>query len=435
MFDFNLGRMLAVAERDLRRFWRNKKLLIPMVLMPMIYLVVLGKSMGGDMHNLRVALVVEDTGGAAAAVRNRLLTLEESRNLILLANEPNATTAVNRLRQGVYKAVVIVPQEFSDDLARGEPAQLGLVEDNTDNTSANVIESEMRRAMADVNVTQATSLNDSPVGVQVDRIDAYGHKEFMQYLVPGVIALALFFVAMLAGGIMLVDDRARGIHEGYFVTPLSALDLVGGLTLSATTMAMVIGTVVLASSLLIARLPLLGGWRTILLAECAILLLALGLILFIFTLMARVSNPITPRSLFGILNVLTFFPSGALYPTESYPRWLQVISAVFPMRYAVHALRNLLLKGVGVRSGRAGLSRHGRIRGAHAAAGLDALQTHAVRTGVGRAGAALSLRTSPDDLAGSECHSAFRGVGGGVRPQNSFSRVTTMPLKRETRSR
>jgi ABC-2 type transport system permease protein len=82
-------------------------------------------------------------------------------------------------------------------------------------------------------------------------------------------------------------------------------------------------------------------------ALLAILLLALGLILFMFTLMARVSNPITPRALFGILNVLTFFPSGALYPTESYPGWLNAISSSFPMRYAVHSLRNLLLKGVG----------------------------------------------------------------------------------------
>ena len=79
----------------------------------------------------------------------------------------------------------------------------------------------------------------------------------------------------------------------------------------------------------------------------AMALLGLGLILFMFTLMARVSNPMMPRALFGILNVVTFFPSGALYPTESYPRWLQVLSMIFPMRYAVHALRALLLKGVG----------------------------------------------------------------------------------------
>ncbi len=349
MFEFSLTRALAVAERDLRRFSRNRVLMVPMVLMPIIYLVILGKSMGGDLHGLPVALVDQDHGAVAVAIHDRLLTLQQSRQVFRMASEPDPETAVRRLRQGAYKAVVIVPADFSASAARGEPTPLGVVVDNTDNTSANVIEVELRRAVAGA-ASDAGASAPSPAamaGVQVQRVDVYGHKEFMQYLVPGVIALALFFVAMLAGGIILVDDRARGIHEGYFVTPLASLDLVGGLTMSATTLAGIIGTIVLVSSVLIARLPIIGGVKTFVLAEGAMLLLGLGLILFMFTLMARVSNPMTPRALFGILNVVTFFPSGALYPTESYPGWLNALSAVFPMRYAVHALRGLLLKGVG----------------------------------------------------------------------------------------
>ncbi len=349
MLEFKLSRLLAVAERDLRRFRRNSTLMIPMALMPIIYLVILGKAMGGDLHDLRIALVDEDHGRAAVVVHDRLRTLEQSRNLFKITDEPSPTQAVEGLRQGAYKAVVIVPEQFSTDAARGERAPLGVIVDNTDNTSANVIESVLRGAFAPApgGAAAAGVVLSSVPRIEVQRVDVYGHKEFMQYLVPGVIALALFFVAMLAGGIILVDDRAKGVHEGYFVTPLSSLDMVGGLTLSATTLAMLIGTLVLVSAIVIARLPLIGGLTTIALTLVAILLLALGLILFMFTLMARVSNPMTPRALFGILNVLTFFPSGALYPTESYPGWLNVVSAAFPMRYAVHAIRNLLLKGVG----------------------------------------------------------------------------------------
>jgi ABC-2 type transport system permease protein len=344
---FRPSRLLAVAERDLRRFRRNSKLLIPMTLMPIVYLVILGKSMGGDLHDLPVALVVQDQGSAAVEVRDRLLTLTQSRHLFRIASEPDPNRAVQRLREGDYKAVVVVPPGFSEDLSRGESAPLGVVVDNTDNTSAGVIEGELRRAFSGIGSVGASAASTPQLGVRVERVDVYGHKEFMQYLVPGVIALALFFIAMLAGGIILVDDRARGIHEGYFVTPLSTLDIIGGLTLSATTLAALIGSVVLVAAVVLARLPILGGLRTVVLTEAAILLLGLGLILFMFTLMARVSNPLTPRALFGILNVLTFFPSGALYPTESYPNWLNAISVAFPMRYAVHALRNLLLKGVG----------------------------------------------------------------------------------------
>ncbi len=358
-FQFSTSRMLAVAERDLRRFSRNRAFMVPMVLMPIVYLVILGKAMGGDLHNLPLALVDQDHGPSAVVVHDRLLTLQQSRNLFKITSEPDPATAMEGLRQGRYKGVVILPADFSADISRGEPAPLGVIVDNTDNTAANIIEAELRRAVADaarsaspgaggVGGAEAPEQATSSAAIDVQRVDVYGHKEFMQYLVPAVIALALFFVAMLAGGIILVDDRARGIHEGYFVTPLSALDLVGGLTLSAATLSMIIGTTVLGSAILIARVPIIGGLQTILLAELAMLLLGLGLILFMFTLMARVSNPMTPRALFGILNVVTFFPSGALYPTESYPGWLQVISAVFPMRYAVHALRALLLKGVGI---------------------------------------------------------------------------------------
>ena len=347
MFEFSPSRMLAVAERDLRRFRRNSALMIPMALMPIIYLIILGKAMGGDLHDLPVALVTQDHGTSAVAVHDRLLTLQQSRRLVRIETEPDPSVAVGRLRQGYYEAVVIVPPEFSENVSRGEPAPLGVIVDNTDNTSANVIEAELRRAFATLAPADAgQSLAPAPT-IQVQRVDVYGHKEFIQYLVPGVIALALFFVAMLAGGIILVDDRARGIHEGYFVTPLTAIDLVGGLTLSAVTLSMIIGTIVLVSSLLIARVPLIGGVQTLALTMAAILLLSLGLILFMFTLMARVSNPMTPRALFGILNVVTFFPSGALYPTASYPAWLGAISAAFPMSYAVHSLRALLLKGVG----------------------------------------------------------------------------------------
>src|SRR5215468_5417259 len=98
MFDFNLNRMLAVAERDLRRFRRNSKLFIPMILMPIIYLVILGKSMGGDLHRIPMAVVVQDHGAAAEQVVNRIAMLAQTRSLFDLSGEPDPETAVERMR-------------------------------------------------------------------------------------------------------------------------------------------------------------------------------------------------------------------------------------------------------------------------------------------------------------------------------------------------
>ena len=47
------------------------------------------------------------------------------------------------------------------------------------------------------------------------------------------------------------------------------------------------------------------------------------MISFMFLLMVRVNDPLVPRAIFGVLNTLLFFPSGAIYPTAGFPVWLR----------------------------------------------------------------------------------------------------------------
>jgi ABC-2 type transport system permease protein len=74
---------------------------------------------------------------------------------------------------------------------------------------------------------------------------------------------------------------------------------------------------------------------------------AFALISLMFLLMVRVSDPLLPRAVFGILNTVLYFPSGAVYPQQGFPGWMQVIAVVDPFTYAVHAFKSLLLKNTG----------------------------------------------------------------------------------------
>ena len=75
---------------------------------------------------------------------------------------------------------------------------------------------------------------------------------------------------------------------------------------------------------------------------------AFALISMMFLLMVRVTDPLMPRAMFGVLNTLLYFPSGAVYPQHGFPGWMQVIAAVDPFTYAVHAFKSLLLKNTGL---------------------------------------------------------------------------------------
>jgi ABC-2 type transport system permease protein len=63
--------------------------------------------------------------------------------------------------------------------------------------------------------------------------------------------------------------------------------------------------------------------------------------------MVRVTDPLMPRAMFGVLNTVLYFPSGAVYPQQGFPGWMQVIAVIDPFTYAVHAFKNLLLKNTG----------------------------------------------------------------------------------------
>jgi ABC-2 type transport system permease protein len=75
---------------------------------------------------------------------------------------------------------------------------------------------------------------------------------------------------------------------------------------------------------------------------------AVALVSMMFMLMARMSDPLVPRALFGVLNTLLYFPSGAIYPQQAFPGWMRAIAVVDPFTYGVHGLKSVLLKNTGL---------------------------------------------------------------------------------------
>jgi ABC-2 type transport system permease protein len=153
---------------------------------------------------------------------------------------------------------------------------------------------------------------------------------------------------MIGGGIIFIDDKARGLHEGYLVTPIGKLELILGFTLSGAAKAIIAGLVLVTFGSIIAGIPdPLNPLRLIRLL-LLVVVTALALISMMFLIMVRVSDPLVPRAIFGVLNTVLFFPSGAVYPTAAFPGWMKVITVVDPFSYAVHGFKQLALKNTGL---------------------------------------------------------------------------------------
>ncbi len=178
-------------------------------------------------------------------------------------------------------------------------------------------------------------------------VEVYPYVPYVQYLLPGSVVMSIFMMVMIGGGIIFIDDKARGLHEGYLVTPITKFELIAGFNISGTIRAVLAGASIMILGSLIAGIPSPLDPMRLLRMMAVIVVTSFALISMMFLIMVRVSDPLMPRAIFGVLNTLLYFPSGAVYPQQGFPTWMHYIAIIDPFTYAVHAFKSLLLKNTG----------------------------------------------------------------------------------------
>ena len=86
-------------------------------------------------------------------------------------------------------------------------------------------------------------------------VEVYPYVPYVQYLLPGSVVMSIFMMVMIGGGIIFIDDKARGLHEGYLVTPITKLELIAGFNISGTIKAVLAGMFLLIDRLADRRHP------------------------------------------------------------------------------------------------------------------------------------------------------------------------------------
>src|SRR5579859_6764546 len=321
-----MNRIWALIERDLRRFRRSPVLIIVSMVFPLVQLVVLGYAFGGKLKHLKIGVVDQDHHVTAVKLREMLGAAAVNAETVTPIDYADPGQALTDLRNGRINGVLNIPPNFSRDVLAQKAPQVALVEDNTDQFVTSTLEGLFTGVVTAYNDKgpDPRLANETTLSV----VEVYPYVPYIQYLLPGSIVLSIFVMVMIGGGIIFIDDKARGLHEGYLVTPISKFELIMGFNLSGTLKAILSGMVLMTLGSLIAGIPQPFDPLRMARMLITIVITALALVSMMFLIMVRVSDPLIPRAVFGVLNTLLFFPSGAVYPIQAFPAWMRAISAV-----------------------------------------------------------------------------------------------------------
>ncbi|HZP22961.1 MAG TPA: ABC transporter permease [Terriglobales bacterium] len=349
-----MNRMWAIVERELRKFLRSPALMLVSMVLPLVQLVILGNAFGGKIRDAKMGVVDQDHGTQAVKLREAFSAVEANIRTFKVIYYDNDVQAKEDVRTGKIQAAVIIPPEYSRKVYEQNHPRIGVVVDNTDNFIAGSLEAEMQSLVDALNNPTVQPRIQQQIALEI--VELYPYVEYMKYLLPGSISLAMYISVMIGGGMLYIDDKARGVHEGYLVTPITKFELVAGLNIAGAIKAILAGIIITVLGCLLSGLGTIFLPLNFIYVCLMILVTSLAFNTMMFLMMVRVEDPLVPRATFGILNTLLFFPSGAIYPIKAFPPWLRWIAYIDPFSYSVDGFKALLLKDAGFAAIRADLA-------------------------------------------------------------------------------
>ncbi len=165
--------------------------------------------------------------------------------------------------------------------------------------------------------------------------------DFKSFFTPGIVAMTVLFGSIFAG-ISLIFDREFGFLKEIMVAPVSRTSIVAGKGLGGATSAVISGMLILVMATLIGAqfTPDIPVVLAAVLAVCTVVLISLAFVNMGIAFATKIQNFEGFQMVMNFLVMPMFFLSGAFYPVNDMPSWLQTATYADPLFYGVDALRH-----------------------------------------------------------------------------------------------
>jgi ABC-2 type transport system permease protein len=344
-----MGRTWNLAIKDALQLWRDKLILLFVMLGPISELVMVAWATSGDIDHIPTAVMDRDRSAASRALIEALENTETFDARYYIQTEDEARALVDA---GTVLAAVLIPAGFEEHLVElSNPAQVQLILDGSDPSAARAAQMSAEGAVAAF--SQEVALERmGPVGkawgniIDVDmRVWFNEELKASNYEVPSELGLMLSGVALMLASLGIARERELGTFEQLMVTPLRSSELIIGKALPVLVLGYLNFLAMLGIVVFVFKVPMRGSWSLLLVIAFFYLLIEM-----MWGLMISAVSKTQVQALmlaFALIMVEVVF-SGYSFPVENMPPLLRSVANFVPIKHWLLVLRGILLKGAGV---------------------------------------------------------------------------------------
>jgi ABC-2 type transport system permease protein len=344
----NFRRLRAIIRKELIHVIRDPQSLAAAILQPFIMLLLFGWALSMDVDHIPTYVYDHDHSPQS---RELVQQFSGSRYFQILKQVQGYAPIEQAIDRREVLIGIVIPDDFSKNLANGKPAQVQLLIDGSDSNTAAIAQGYAEGVVGTYSrqVTIDAMRRTQTAGGVEARARVWYNPDLLSgnFIVPGLIAVILMILAANLGSLCIAREWENGTMEQLLSTPVRPSELALG-KLSAYFMIGIVDMLVcLLMGVYLFDVPIKGSITLLLVSSCVFLFGALGLGIMISAMNRSQLNAYQLGTLTSFLPA--FLLSGFIYSIGNMPRIIQAVALFVPARYFMNIARGVFLKGIGLR--------------------------------------------------------------------------------------
>lgn len=343
------NRIYAIAKKETRQLKRDTRMLFIVFFFPVVLLAIFGYAINFDVHHIKLGVYDQDRSEYSREFLNGLTSSEYFDIVSYIDDEEEIKKLLD---EKIVQAIVVFPKDMSRRLLSKDEVKIQFLVDGVDGTSANVIQNYVNAATYSYSIQltkEYLAVTGKSLYVPIDLQPRFWFNPDLQstrFLIPGLMGMILIITAVISISLSIVREKERGTIEQINVSPLSSIEFIIGKTIPYIVFSLINASIVLLAGYLLFGIVIKGNIFLLLLGTFAFLFAALSLGVFIST----ISD--SQQVAFQAANVTSLLPSlilsGFIFPIESMPVAVQILTNITPAKFYIVILRSILLRGAGI---------------------------------------------------------------------------------------
>ncbi|OAB30405.1 ABC-2 type transport system permease protein [Flavobacterium fryxellicola] len=338
-----MKRFIGFIRKEFYHIFRDKRSLFILFGMPIAQILLFGFAITNEIKNVTIAVLDHSKDLETKSIINKI----KASPYFSIENQiDNEKDIASEFKKGKIKAVLLFEPHFSKNLETKKVAVVQVVTDATEPNVANTIANYTAAVIQNYQAQKKQSKNNQ-VNIEVQTRMFYNPElKSVFNFVPGVMTVILMLVSAMMTSISITREKELGTMEILLVSPIQPFQVIIGKVFPYIFLSIINAIVILLLGFFVFKMPINGSLFLLLSESILFIISALSLGILISTI-SNSQQTAMMLSLMGLMLPVIIL-SGFIFPINSMPLPMQIISNIIPAKWFIIIIKAIMLKGVGI---------------------------------------------------------------------------------------